>query len=343
MLSLTIKHMTPNNIYKIHNGGIHTWKHQFSFHFTSNCLIKSALSTLIKTHDHIKILDLQSKCLYRVDVQRVKSLKESLTALMSTVLPLRAASTMGSRPFAVRRKALACSTSFFCLACRAAFMYCFFRPSRNSSCWVARGWRQRWFNRFVSFLTTSCTCCDPTCRREALPGCCSCGRSWRRPFLSLTCGGNQLLWLFWHSRLQLQEKQTLYRQFNLQKRHHISSVLSAHLFFFLLFIIFGYFSSISGGELGGCFQCSDKPLLRSRRLVTWDRRKTWKKTAGFTSAITDSSSSFIWSRAKCKPVNEQESHQEELAARQSPPLFLLCELGWRSGIAAGGKVHFQTF
>lgn len=59
-----------------------------------------------------------------------------LTELMSTLFPCRAASIMGSKPLAARSKDLACSRSFFCLACSAAFWYCFLRPSRNSSCWM---------------------------------------------------------------------------------------------------------------------------------------------------------------------------------------------------------------
>lgn len=57
---------------------------------------------------------------------------------MSTVLPLRAASIMGSKLFAVRRKTFACSMLSFCLACRAAFMNCFFLLSKSSSSWAAR-------------------------------------------------------------------------------------------------------------------------------------------------------------------------------------------------------------
>lgn len=63
----------------------------------------------------------------------------TLTLLMSTAPPPRTPSMMGSKLLAVRNRALACSMSFFCLACRAAFMYCFFLPSRNSSCCTAGG------------------------------------------------------------------------------------------------------------------------------------------------------------------------------------------------------------
>lgn len=66
----------------------------------------------------------------------------TLTLLMSTAPPLRTPSMMGSKLLAVQSRSLACSMSFFCLACRAAFRYCFFLPSRNSSCAAAGGQRK---------------------------------------------------------------------------------------------------------------------------------------------------------------------------------------------------------
>lgn len=64
-----------------------------------------------------------------------------LTLAMSTGSPLREASSMGSSPLAWRRCILAPSTSFFCLARRAACRSCFLRVSRKASCCWAVGKR----------------------------------------------------------------------------------------------------------------------------------------------------------------------------------------------------------
>lgn len=81
---------------------------------------------------------------HRQSASRYKELiSGTLTLLTSTAPPpLRTPSMMGSKVLAVRNRALACSMSFFCLACRAAFRYCFFLPSRNSSCCTAGGQRK---------------------------------------------------------------------------------------------------------------------------------------------------------------------------------------------------------
>lgn len=57
-----------------------------------------------------------------------------LTLEISTVLPDFACSIFRSRPLAVLRYVFACSRLFSLFALMAAFRYCFFLFSRNSSC-----------------------------------------------------------------------------------------------------------------------------------------------------------------------------------------------------------------
>lgn len=68
------------------------------------------------------------------NMKQSRILTVPLTLEISTGLPHLACSIFGSKLFAVLRYILACSRLFSFFALRAAFMYCFFLFSRNSSC-----------------------------------------------------------------------------------------------------------------------------------------------------------------------------------------------------------------
>lgn len=67
-------------------------------------------------------------------MKQSRILRVLLTLEISTVLPDFACSIFRSRPLAVLRYVFACSRLFSLFALMAAFRYCFFLLSRNSSC-----------------------------------------------------------------------------------------------------------------------------------------------------------------------------------------------------------------